>query len=250
MRYLIRLSYHGGPFSGWQVQPGEITVQGELNRCLSALVGDEIHVVGAGRTDTGVHASCMFAHFDHSTELDTDQIVFRLNRFLPESIAIEWMRRVEEETHARFSAISRTYHYFIHPQKDPFLVDRSYHLEVNLNLEDMNKAARSLLGHHDFSCFSKSHTQTKTNFCRVEEASWEVIDGQFRFTIKADRFLRNMVRAIVGSLLEVGSGKQSISYISELMGSGDRKLAGQSVPAHGLFLVDVEYPERVIKSIV
>ena len=240
MRYFITLSYDGTRYHGWQIQPNGDSVQQRLQEALSTLLRQPIEVVGAGRTDTGVHARMVVAHFDASTI--NSQIVYKLNRLLPPDIAVQDVRQVADDMHARFSATSRTYHYFIHTRKDPFLQAYSWQVPFALDFSRMNEAAKVLLEYKDFTSFSKVNTDVKTNLCDLKEAHWdEVAPGQWRFTITANRFLRNMVRAIVGTLVEVGRGRLSIEDIRRIIEAKDRCQAGESVPAKALFLVDIKY---------
>lgn len=246
-RYALELAYRGTNYHGWQIQPNASSVQEEIERRLAQLMGNiPVSVVGCGRTDTGVHASYYVLHFDVDRELNPRQLVYKLNKMLPDDISIFSARMVTKEFHARFSAVSRTYHYFIHQKKDPFLLD-SYHLVPALDFEAMNRSAQALLGTQDFTSFSKLHTDVKTNICTVTEASWKQLsENSWYFEIKADRFLRNMVRAVVGTLLEVGYGNLEENDIIQIIESKDRGEAKLSVPAKGLFLVDIQYPENVL----
>ena len=245
-RYFIELSFMGSRYFGWQVQPGHITVQEVLEKCFSAFLGTPVAVTGAGRTDTGVHASFFVAHFDaERLPCDLEDMVYKLNRFLPEDISLHRIRPVIPEAHARFSALSRTYRYVISRKKDPFFADTSFRYLLPLDMEKMNSAAALLLNHSDFTSFSKLHTDTKTNICKVSEAFWEEKDHQLVFTITADRFLRNMVRAITGTLLEVGKGKLSVEGFEEIILKKDRCAAGMSMSAKGLFLIGIGYPEDI-----
>ena len=246
MRYFLRLAYNGTPFHGWQIQPNAITVQEVLNKALSMILRSEINVMGAGRTDAGVHAKEMFAHFDWDAEFDGKDLTHKLNRLLDENISIYSIFKVEkEEDHTRFTAISRTYEYVISTFKNPFLADGAYLFQRKLDVSAMNAAAQVLLGKRDFSCFSKSNTQTKTNICDLTFAKWEEKNGLLVFTITADRFLRNMVRAVTGTLLKVGLGEWSILDVEKILESKTRSEAGESVPAKGLYLVEVKYPEHI-----
>jgi tRNA pseudouridine38-40 synthase len=242
IRYFLQLSYKGTRYFGWQRQPKEISVQEVLENAFSIILREEIAVTGAGRTDTGVHASFYIAHFDTENEItDPVQLVYKLNRFLPSDIAIQKIWKVDNEFHARFSAVSRTYKYFISTVKNPYNTETSFHYTVPLNVDLMNEAAKTLFEFTDFTSFSKLHTDVKTNNCKIYLAEWEKQGDQLVFTIKADRFLRNMVRAIVGTLIEVGKGKISIEEFVEIIERKDRGEAGTSVPPQGLFLVDIEY---------
>lgn len=242
MRFFITLSFDGTNYHGWQIQPNSNSVQQRLQEALSTLLRQPIEVVGAGRTDTGVHARMMVAHFDWEELIDGKQLAYKLNKFLPQDIAVQEVRLVDEEKHARFSATSRTYHYFIHMRKDPFLQAYSWQVPFKLDFEKMNEAAKVLLEYKDFTSFSKVNTDTKTNLCDVKEAFWEEIaPDRWRFTITANRFLRNMVRAIVGTLVEVGRGRLRLEDVRRIIEAKDRCSAGESVPAKGLFLVDIKY---------
>jgi tRNA pseudouridine38-40 synthase len=242
-RYALELAYRGTNYHGWQIQPNASSVQEEIERRLSQLTGNiPVSVVGCGRTDTGVHASYYVLHFDSAKELDANQLVYKLNKMLPADISIFSAQEVTADFHARFSAVSRTYRYFIHQKKNPFSLD-SYHLVTELDFAAMNRAAEKLLGTQDFTSFSKLHTDVKTNICTVSEAKWyQLAENSWYFEIKADRFLRNMVRAVVGTLLEVGYGNLSGEEITRIIESKDRGEAKLSVPAKGLFLVDIQYP--------
>ena len=255
MRFFITLSYDGTRYHGWQIQPNGDSVQQELQEALSTLLRKPVEVVGAGRTDTGVHARMMVAHFD----LDPTQpplegamvngqwsmvnnLAYKLNKLLPQDIAVQDVQQVADDMHARFSATSRTYHYYINIKKDPFLQAYSWQIPFALDFDKMNEAAKVLLEYKDFTSFSKVNIDTKTNLCDLKEAYWqEVAPGQWRFTITANRFLRNMVRAIVGTLVEVGRGRISIEEMRQIIEAKDRCQAGESVPGKALFLVDIKY---------
>ena len=242
-RYIIRLSYNGTRYFGWQRQPNAISVQEVIEKTLSTVLREEITVVGAGRTDTGVHASFYILHFDITNEISgPDKLVYQLNSFLPGDIAIQKISKINGEFHARFSAVSRTYKYFICTEKSPFQQETCYQYTVPLNVKKMNEAAQVLLEFTDFTSFSKLHSDVKTNNCRIFQAEWKMEKNQLVFTIKADRFLRNMVRAIVGTLLEVGKGKLTVDEFRTIIEKKDRSAAGTSAPAQGLFLVDIRYP--------
>ncbi len=245
-RYFLQLSYKGTRYHGWQVQPNAVSVQEVMEKALSAILREEISVAGAGRTDTGVHASFFMLHFDSGVIIsDTCNLVFKLNRFLPPDIAVLKIFPVNSMAHARFSAFSRTYNYFISTEKNPFQIETSYLYTVPLDMEKMNEAAAVLFEYEDFSSFSRLHTDVKTNNCKIYQAEWEREGSQLVFTIKADRFLRNMVRAIVGTLLEVGRGKLSAEDFRKIIEKKDRGAAGASAPAEGLFLSYIEYPEEM-----
>jgi tRNA pseudouridine38-40 synthase len=243
-RYFIALSYDGTTYHGWQTQPNGITVQECLDKALSTYFRQEIASLGCGRTDAGVHATQFYAHFD-VIDLEEELVINSLtglNSLLPYSIAIKQVFAVSPEAHARFDATARAYQYQIHFAKDPFKINRSWLFKGDLNVEKMNLAAQILLKHIDFSCFSKSNTQTFTNNCKITKAVFEKIDDALIFTIEADRFLRNMVRAIVGTLILVGKGDIEVTAVEEIIASKNRSNAGQSVPACGLYLTKVEYP--------
>lgn len=241
-RYFTELSFKGTRYHGWQVQPNALSVQEVLETTFSTFMRQKIEVTGAGRTDTGVHASFYVAHFDaDSLPFAPADLVEKLNRFLPNDIALKSIREVDENLHARFSATRRTYQYFISRVKDPFTLDTSYQYLWPLDVEAMNRAAEVLLQWEDFTSFSKLHTDVKTNNCRVTEAFWKEEGTQLVFTISADRFLRNMVRAIVGTLLEVGRGKLTRDGLIAILEKKDRGEAGTSVPPQGLFLTDIQY---------
>ena len=247
MRYFIAFSYNGAAYHGWQNQPNAISVQEVLEKALSTLLRTTVEVVGAGRTDTGVHARQMYAHFDSSLSIDARELVFRLNSFLPNDIAVKELKRVSSEAHARFDALERTYEYWIAQKKDPFLHTSAHCVLKPLDLPLMNEAARILMEYEDFECFSRSNTDVKTFICDVREAFWKKEGEKLIFTISADRFLRNMVRAIVGTLLEVGTDKRKPQDIRKIIDSKDRGNAGASVPAKGLYLTKVVYPETIFK---
>lgn len=246
IRYFIELAYNGSKYYGWQIQPGALTVQEELNHALSTLLRQEIYVTGAGRTDTGVHASFYVAHFEVEQELtDPGQVIYKLNRLLGKDIAIYRLYQVAPKMHARFSALSRTYKYYIDKQKDPFSYPYAWKVYPLPDIKRMNEACRILFEYSDFTSFSKLHTDVKTNHCTILEAHWEDTDKQLIFTIKANRFLRNMVRAIVGTLLEIGQGKLTSNELRRIIESKNRCSAGTSVPGHALFLCDIEYPPEL-----
>lgn len=243
MRYKLTLSYSGAGFCGWQIQPSAPSVQGTIQKALSTLLGEAVTVTGAGRTDTGVNARDYVAHFDCSHEVETEALKYKINAILPNSIVIHELAKADENFHARFDARRREYTYYIHRSKDPFSLQYS-HLCTwpELDIEKMNQAASKLLGTHDFSCFEKTGADNKTSICTVFEACWQMDDQQhWSFHIAADRFLRNMVRAIVGTLIDVGRGKRSPESIDELLASHDRCAAGESVPGNALFLTKIEY---------
>lgn len=242
MRYFIYLSYDGTEYHGWQIQPDARSVQGEIQRCLSTILRREVPIVGAGRTDTGVHARYMAAHFDYDEEIDCQQLSFRLNRILPPDIAVYDIAQVRDDLHARFSATSRTYRYYIHTRKSPF--NRKYSLETHYTLDfaQMNRAGEYLLSVKDFAAFCKAGSDVKTTFCKVTKAEWkEKEPGCWFFEITADRFLRNMVRAVVGTLVDVGRGRLTLEEFYAVVDSRKRTEARESMPAHALFLENVTY---------
>lgn len=243
-RFFLEIAYEGTAYHGWQVQNNAISVQQRLNDGLRTLLRTPIETTGAGRTDTGVHAKQLYVHMDVLESLIKDQAHFihSLNALLPADIAIKRMIATNPQAHARFDATERSYEYHIHFSKDPFLVNRSWQLRDMPNVERMNNAAEFLLGKQDFSCFSKSNTQVFTNICTVTHARWEKTDVGYIFHITADRFLRNMVRAIVGTLLEIGLKDKNPEYIQDVIRSKNRAKAGTSVPAHALYLTRVVYP--------
>ena len=245
MRYFIELSYNGSAYHGWQNQPKAISVQEVLEQALTLLLKETIAIVGAGRTDTGVHASQMFAHFDTNMEFNTVDLAFKLNSFLPKDIAIHDIFKVKPEAHARFDAVSRSYLYRISLKKNVFNVDAAYFIKQDLDVEKMKEASKILLQYKDFQCFSKVNTDVKTFNCNIMKAEWFFENDELHFAIKADRFLRNMVRAIVGTLVNIGLGKISIDDLHAIIQSKNRSEAGFSVPAHALYLTQVTYPNSI-----
>ena len=249
MRYFIEIAYNGKNYNGWQAQPNEPTVQETLTHAVSTILAEEIKLVGAGRTDTGVHALQLFAHFDIGKQLDLDWLVKRLNAFLPEDIVVKSVFLVGDEHHARFDALSRSYEYRILLGRDPFLTDTTWQIHHREpDLDAMNKAAALLPVYTDFKCFSKSNTDVKTYNCKIVKAQWILNGNRLTFYITADRFLRNMVRAIVGTLIDVGLHKTSIEDFMRIIESRNRSEAGLSVPPQGLFLSSIVYPEEIIKN--
>lgn len=242
MRYFIELSYNGEKYHGWQNQPNAISVQEVIEKALSTLLRTQISILGAGRTDAGVHAKQMFAHFDTDIKFDSENLTFKLNSFLPKDIAIYAIYPVKIDAHARFDATARTYEYWIVTEKNPFYNNAAHTVFKKLDVTLMNEAAKELFVYNDFKSFSKTHTDVKTYICKIEKAVWEQRNELLVFTIKADRFLRNMVRAIVGTLLEVGLGKLSITAFKEIIESRNRNNAGTSVPGKALYLTEVIYP--------
>lgn len=243
-RYFVELSYNGTNFHGWQTQPNGVTVQECLDKALSTYFRQNVVSLGCGRTDTGVHATQFYAHFDliAVNPKQVEHSAKGINALLPYSIAIQRVFEVAYDAHARFDATAREYKYYLHFHKDPFKLDRSWLYKGKLDVDKMNQAAQVLLKHKDFSCFSKSNTQTFTNNCKISLAEIEERQDGLVFTIKADRFLRNMVRAIMGTLVMVGRGDIGVDDMEEIIASKNRSKAGQSVPACGLYLVAVEYP--------
>ena len=245
MRYFIQLSYNGSSYHGWQIQPNAVTVQETIQDALSKLLNTNISITGAGRTDTGVHAFQMFAHFDVDETLDTENLTFKLNSFLPKDIAIQSIFQVNADAHTRFHAIKRSYDYKISLKKNVFLFDYTHYVHQKLDVEKMNEAANILLEYTNFQCFSKSNTDVKTYNCKIEQAQWKQEGNLLIFTISADRFLRNMVRAIVGTLLNIGLSKIAVSDMHKILASKDRSEAGFSVPSKGLYLTEVLYPDNI-----
>lgn len=248
LRYFLELSYAGTRYHGWQSQPNAPTVQANVEKALSLLLRIPVKITGAGRTDTGVHARQMFAHFDVKENINPAELVYKLNSFLPDDIAIHRIHPVKDDAHARFDAISRSYRYYIHRFKDPFLTETSWYFPKDLDVDLMNEAASILMEYNDFKSFAKTHTDVKTYFCKLQQAEWQLVDNQFVFSITADRFLRNMVRAIVGTLVDVGLHKVSLMDFRQIIASRDRSNAGFSVPAKGLFLTEIIYPKQIFTA--
>ncbi len=241
-RYFIKLAYKGTHFFGWQVQPNAITVQETLANALEQLNrGKPVKITGCGRTDTGVHASQYFAHFNLNTDLDEATLVYKMNCMISTDISIHHIQKVHPDLHSRFSATARTYHYNIHTSKNPFLNETSWFLRQTLDLKTMNDACGLLINHKNFKCFSKTITGISSFECNVNQAFWESTPDGFRFTIKANRFLRNMVRAIVGTMVDLGTRKINLQDFQAILDNQDRNQAGKSVPAQGLFLVKIDY---------
>ena len=245
MRYCIAFSYFGTSYHGWQKQPNAITVQEVLEKSLSTLLRETIVLMGAGRTDTGVHAKQMYAHFNAEKIENKKDLIHRVNAFLPEDIAVDNIFEVSNEAHARFDAVSRTYEYWVTTYKNPFYISNTHLVKYSLDINLMNEAAKIITSYTDFECFSKSNTDVHTYLCTITRAEWEVKDDVLVFTITANRFLRNMVRAIVGTLLDVGSGKSGLDDIKKIIESKNRSKAGVSVPAKGLYLTKIEYPSHI-----
>lgn len=244
-RYFIQLAFDGTDYNGWQAQPDGTTVQQTLEHALSTLLKQDISLTGAGRTDTGVHASFFIAHFDlaDSSNIQTEPIIFKLNRFLPRDIVVYRIQKVPDDLHARFSALYRTYNYHISTVKPLYNRNYSHHIFGQLDVEEINRCCDILMETIDFTSFSKLHSNVKTNNCRIFHAAWREVEKGYLFEIKADRFLRNMVRSIVGTLLDVGQGKIDQYDFRKIIEARDRGKSGQSAPAKGLFLVDIGYDE-------
>ena len=245
MRYFLELAYHGKAYHGWQRQPNAVAVQEVVENAFSTFFQDAVEVVGAGRTDAGVHSRQLFAHVDLE-QLLPKNFIFKLNSLLPKDIAIHNIHSVPADAHARFDAVSRTYEYHIIQKKDPFAVDTAYFIKAKLDVERMNEAAAILLKYTNFKSFSRSRTDVKTYECELEYAYWEQEGDKLIFNIKANRFLRNMVRAIVGTLVEIGLYKMEIEKMHEIIKGGCRSEAGASAPAHALYLTRIEYPKDLL----
>lgn len=241
MRYLLELAYDGTNYHGWQVQPNAKTVQAEVNKALSTILREKITTLGSGRTDTGVHAEQQFVHFDTDQPI-ANKLIQQLNGISPNDLAFYTIKEVHADFNVRFDALTRAYCYRIENSKNPFLLNQYYRYHKSVDLEAMNKAAAILLEYTDFECFSKVHTEVKTFLCTISKAEWKQQGHKLEFYIKANRFLRGMVRAIVGTLLEVGLGTLTTQQFREIIESKNRKNAGRAVPAEGLFLVEVNYP--------
>jgi len=256
MRYFVTFSYDGSRYHGWQIQPNGDSVQARLQWALSLLLRRDITVTGAGRTDAGVHARMMVAHFDliplsterssltadDKEEIDGVQLAYKLNKLLPRDIAVSRVERVPDDLHARFSATSRMYRYYLHTVKDPFLSNTSCELHYPLDFNKMNQAAKVLMEYQDFGAFCKAHADVKTTLCHVTVAEWhQTSPTSWYFEIRANRFLRNMVRAVVGTLIDVGRGRVTLSDFRKIVEGKKRTEAGESMPAHALFLEDITY---------
>ena len=245
MRYLLELSFNGANYHGWQIQPNSVSVQETIERCLSTILNEKINIVGAGRTDSGVHASYFCAHFDYDQIIkDKSNFIYKSNSFLPKDISINKIYDVKSDFHARFDALSRTYQYRLNTFKNPFLSNNSYYLRKDINFYKMNLAALKLYNYKDFKSFSKSNTDVYTFDCNITDAKWSFREDHWIFEISANRFLRNMVRAIVGTLIEIGEGKHEVSHLDTVIKSKDREVAGYSVPAQGLCLTNIVYPKN------
>ena len=247
-RYFIKLSFLGTNYHGWQTQKNANSVQSVLNESLSVILREKITCTGAGRTDAGVHAKVFYAHFDTIGVIEEGQkedLIFHLNGFLPADIAIHDIFSVQPDSHSRFSAISRTYQYLMNQSKDPFMTGYSFFCSWPLNIEDMNEGAAIIQSYSDFTSFAKLPYETKTNICRITDIFWEKKEHILLFTVTADRFLRNMVRAIVGTLIDLGRGKTDLNDIKRIIESKNRSSAGASVPACGLYLTSIQYPDKI-----
>ncbi len=245
LRYFIELSYNGRDYHGWQSQPNALSVQEVIEKSLSTLLGAPISLTGAGRTDAGVHAKQMFAHFDTGIALVETDVVYKLNAFLPKDIAIHNLFQVKAHAHARFDAISRTYLYRIALKKNAFTGKEAYYVKQQLNISKMQEASKILFDYKDFKCFSKSNTDVKTYHCTVMACDWVLKEDELQLWITADRFLRNMVRAIVGTMIGIGTEKIMVEDLHQIIQSKDRSEAGYSVPAHALYLTAVAYPDDI-----
>ncbi len=246
-RYFLDISYNGTNYHGWQIQPNAETVQAELQACLTKVLREPIEVMGSGRTDTGVHAKQQVVHFETDQDLDARDLIFKLNSILPVDISANSLRAVKYDAHTRFDAIERAYEYYINKQKSPFSVGLSYYFKYDLNVELMNQAAKELIGEQDFESFSKVKTEVNNFICTIVKAEWRTENDKLVFHVKANRFLRGMVRALVGTLLDVGQGKLTVEEFVNIIKAKDRKVAGRAVPAHGLFLTAVNYPEEIYR---
>lgn len=247
MRYFFEITYHGGRFHGWQRQNNALSVQEVVEECLSTLLKESISIVASGRTDTGVHCRQQYFHVDVSDKLETEQLKWKLNSFLPKEIAIISIHRVDDNAHARFDAVRRSYEYLIHTSKEPFYSGLSAPIYKNLDIDRMNEACQFLLGEQDFMCFSKTKTDVNTYICHIFEAFWQRKDGLLIFQISANRFLRGMVRTIVGTMLEIGECKREVDDLEKVIISKNRKNAGAAAPPEGLYLAAVEYPAGLLK---
>ena len=245
MRYLFEISYNGTHYAGWQSQHNAVGIQAIVEQALTKLLREEIKIVGSGRTDTGVHCEQQFFHADIAKSFEVQHLLQRLNSLLPKDISIQSIRKVKPDASARYAAVERTYQYRITRRKNPFLEGLAWHYFKPVDIQTLNKAAALLVGEHDFECFSKVKTDVNHFICDIKKASWKEEGDKLEFTITANRFLRGMVRAIVGTLLDVGSGKTSMKEFDSIIKSKDRKKAGANVPAHGLYLVRVKYPTTI-----
>ena len=247
MRYLLELSFNGANYHGWQIQPNSVSVQETIEKCLSTILNEKINIVGAGRTDAGVHASYFCAHFDYKPIIkDKSNFIYKSNSFLPKDISIIKIYKVMNDFHSRFDALSRTYQYRINTFKNPFSFNSSYYLRKDIDFYKMNLAALKLYNYKDFKAFSKSNTDVNTFDCNITDAKWSFKENHWVFEISANRFLRNMVRAIVGTLIEIGEGKYDIEHLDTVIMSKNREKAGYSVPAQGLCLTNIIYPKNTL----
>lgn len=247
MRYFLDISYLGTQFHGWQIQPNGNTVQAEIEKALSTILKNEISILGSGRTDTGVHATQQIAHFDFQSPIEPSDLVYKMNSFLPKDISVNAIQLVGDETHSRFDAKKRTYHYHLHQAKNPFKTKSSYYFNQPLNVDLIVEACEIIKGWQNFECFSKVHTEVNNFNCEIFNIDWVKKKNSYLFVVSANRFLRGMIRAMVGTLLDVGVGKTSIAQFVQILESGDRQKAGRAVPAHGLFLERVEYSSEIYK---
>lgn len=245
MKYFLDISYNGANYHGWQVQANAQTVQGELQECLSKVLRMPIEIMGSGRTDAGVHAKLQVAHFELDRMLVSKDLVFKMNSILPVDISVNAVHQVKVNAHARFDATERTYQYFINQNKSPFTTGLSYYFNYQLDVDLMNLAAKELIGEQDFESFSKVKTEVNNFICTINRAEWVRENDQLIFQVRANRFLRGMVRALVGTLLDVGQGKLTVDQFVNVIKAKDRKVAGRAVPAHGLFLTEVKYPAEI-----
>lgn len=245
MRYFLHLSYKGTNYHGWQIQPNAHTVQDEVQQGLSTILRKKIEIMGSGRTDTGVHARVQVAHFDFDKPIDTHQLVKKLNGILSDDISINSCAEVKPEAHTRFNAVERGYHFYINQRKSPFLTDESYYFSYTLDLALMNAAAKELLGEQDFESFSKVKTEVNNFICNISKAEWFKQNDQLVFHVRSNRFLRGMVRALVGTLMQVGQKKLTVEEFKTVIKAKNRKSAGRAVPPHGLFLTEVKYPQEI-----
>ncbi|MFY0598314.1 MAG: tRNA pseudouridine(38-40) synthase TruA [Cyclobacteriaceae bacterium] len=245
MRYFLDIAYLGTDYHGWQIQNNASSVQAEINKALSTILRENLECLGSGRTDTGVHATKQIAHFDLDQPIDTNRLVYKMNSFLPKSIAINSCVRVKDEAHARFDAESRSYQYHLHAKKDPFKQGGSYFFTASLHLESIREACDLILSWKNFEAFSKVQTEVNHFNCDIQSIQWEEANSSHIFHVSANRFLRGMVRAMVGTLLQVGQGEMTVPQLKEVLESGDRRAAGRSVPAEGLYLTAVDYPDHI-----
>lgn len=247
LRYFLYFSFNGAAFSGWQIQPRDPSVQQWISNAVSWTIGETVEVTGCGRTDAGVHASCYYGHFDAASPIENEgAFLEKINKLLNEYIQVYGVWEVDPKTHARFSALSRTYHYYLLTEKDPFRLPFAWYYRFPIDVDLMNEAAKKMLHHRDFKCFCKTNSNAEHYLCTVTKAEWRKENGSLVFEICSNRFLRNMVRAVVGTLLEVGRKRMSLEEFSRVLESGGRSDAGMSVPAHGLFLKTIIYPDGVV----